>query len=48
MPFPTAQALVYLPATLRGLHLLPPFPKTFNYVTAQVLHLEAPHGESAP
>jgi thiamine kinase-like enzyme len=34
VPFPTAQALVYLPATLRGLHLLPPFPKTFNYVTA--------------
>jgi thiamine kinase-like enzyme len=34
VPFPTAQALIYLPATLRGLHLLPPFPKTFNYVTA--------------
>jgi len=34
VPFPTAQALVYLPATLRGIHLLPPFPKTFNYVTA--------------
>lgn len=34
VPFPTAQALVCLPATLRGLHLLPPFPKTFNYVTA--------------
>ena len=34
VPLPTAQALIYLPATLRGLHLLPPFPKTFNYVTA--------------
>ena len=34
VPFPMAQALIYLPATLRGLHLLPPFPKTFNYVTA--------------
>lgn len=34
MPFSTAQALVYLPATLRGLHRLPPFPKAFNYVTA--------------
>lgn len=34
MPFRAAQALVNLPATLRHLHLLPPFPKTFNYVTA--------------
>ena len=34
VPFSTAQALVCLPATLRGLHRLPPFPKTFNYVTA--------------
>ncbi len=34
VPFPTAQALVHLPATLRRLHLLPPFPKTFNYLTA--------------
>ena len=34
VPFPAAQALVQLPATLRRLHLLPPFPKTFNYATA--------------
>lgn len=34
VPFPMAQALTYLPATLRSLHRLPPFPKTFNYVTA--------------
>src|SRR5579863_10583633 len=34
VPFPAAQALVQLPATLRRLHLLPAFPKAFNYVTA--------------
>ncbi len=34
VPLPMAQALTYLPATLRSLHRLPPFPKTFNYVTA--------------
>jgi aminoglycoside phosphotransferase (APT) family kinase protein len=34
VPLPAAQALVQLPATLRRLHALPPFPKTFNYVTA--------------
>jgi hypothetical protein len=34
VPFPAAQALVRVPATLRQLHLLPPFPKVFNYVTA--------------
>jgi thiamine kinase-like enzyme len=34
VPFSTAQALVYLPATLCSLHRLPPFPKTFNYITA--------------
>jgi aminoglycoside phosphotransferase (APT) family kinase protein len=34
VPFPATQALVQLPATLRRLHALPPFPKTFNYVTA--------------
>ena len=34
VPFPAAQAMVQLPATLRKLHALPPFPKTFNYVTA--------------
>ena len=33
-PFPATQALVQLPCTLRRLHELPPFPKTFNYVTA--------------
>jgi hypothetical protein len=33
-PFPATQALVRLPGTLRRLHALPPFPKTFNYVTA--------------
>ena len=32
--FPATQALVQLPGTLRKLHALPPFPKTFNYVTA--------------
>jgi len=34
VPFPTAQALACLPATLSRLHRLPPFPKAFNYVTA--------------
>ncbi len=34
MPFLPAQALIQLPRTLRSLHALPPFPKTFNYVTA--------------
>ena len=34
VPFPAAQALVQLPATLKALHALPPFPKAFNYVTA--------------
>ncbi len=34
VPFPREQALVRLPATLRELHRLPAFPKTFNYVTA--------------
>src|SRR5215471_21537941 len=34
VPFPTTQALVQLPGTLRRLHALPPFPKVFNYVTA--------------
>jgi aminoglycoside phosphotransferase (APT) family kinase protein len=34
VPFPAAQATVRLPATLRKLHRLPPFPKIFNYVTA--------------
>jgi len=34
VPFPPAQAQAFLPATLRGLHALPPFPKAFNYVTA--------------
>ena len=34
VPFPATQALVQLPGTLRKLHALPPFPKTFNYVTA--------------
>lgn len=33
-PFRRHRPLIYLPATLRGLHQLPPFPKTFNYVTA--------------
>src|SRR5579862_8794489 len=32
--FPPAQALLLLPRTLRKLHALPPFPKSFNYVTA--------------
>jgi aminoglycoside phosphotransferase (APT) family kinase protein len=34
VPFPAAEALVRLPATLRKLHELPPFPKAFNYATA--------------
>ncbi len=34
VPLSATQALVQLPATLRRLHALPPFPKTFNYVTA--------------
>ncbi len=34
LPFPPEEALARLPATLRRLHALPPFPKTFNYVTA--------------
>jgi thiamine kinase-like enzyme len=34
VPFSETQALTLVPATLRNLHALPPFPKTFNYVTA--------------
>src|SRR5215467_8077857 len=34
VPFPSTQAVVLLPSTLRRLHALPPFPKAFNYVTA--------------
>ena len=34
VPFPAAQALVRLPATLKRLHALPLFPKAFNYATA--------------
>ena len=34
VPFPATQALVQLPGALRRLHALPPFPKTFNHVTA--------------
>ena len=34
VPFPATRALVLLPATLGRLHRLPPFPKSFNYVTA--------------
>lgn len=34
VPFPATEALVQLPSTLRRLHALPLFPKTFNYVTA--------------
>jgi len=34
VPFPAAQALVQLPATLKRLHALPLFPKAFNYATA--------------
>ncbi len=32
--YPVTEALVQLPRTLRRLHALPLFPKTFNYVTA--------------
>ena len=32
-PFSTTEALIQIPATLRKLHALPPFPKTFNFVT---------------
>ena len=34
VPFPVTEALVRTPGMLRRLHALPPFPKTFNYVTA--------------
>lgn len=34
VPFPATEALVQIPGTLRRLHALPLFPKTFNYVTA--------------
>lgn len=33
-PFRVTEALVRVPGVLRRLHALPPFPKTFNYVTA--------------
>jgi aminoglycoside phosphotransferase (APT) family kinase protein len=33
-PLPTTEALVHLAATIRELHALQPFPKTFNFVTA--------------
>src|SRR5579871_1859688 len=33
-PLPPTEALARLPGVLRNLHALPPFPKTFNYVTA--------------
>ena len=33
-PFPLAEALVRLPATLRTLHALPPFPNTVKYLDA--------------
>jgi len=33
-PFPVAEVLVRLPATLRMLHALPPFPNTVNYLEA--------------
>jgi thiamine kinase-like enzyme len=31
--FPTTDALIRIPGTIRKLHALPPFPKAFNYVT---------------
>jgi len=34
VPFSASHALVPLPATLKSLHALPPFPKAFNYTTA--------------
>lgn len=34
VPLPMEQAMQQLPATLRKLHALPLFPKTFNYVTS--------------
>lgn len=34
VPFPVTEALARIPGMLRRLHALPPFPKTFNYVTA--------------
>jgi hypothetical protein len=48
VPFPVTQALVHLPATLRRLHALRPFPKTFNYLTAHRFHLETPYSGPAP
>ncbi|MDR3703856.1 MAG: phosphotransferase [Candidatus Sulfopaludibacter sp.] len=51
--FPSRQALVLLPRTLRKLHALPPFPKAFNYVTAHNFFIWKlrtadllPHGET--
>lgn len=35
VPLPVEQAMLQLPATLRKLHALPLFPKTFNYVTSR-------------
>jgi len=34
VPLSTSEALVRLPATLRRLHALPPFPEALNYITA--------------
>jgi hypothetical protein len=34
VPLPATEALLLLPGTLRGLHALAPFPKSFNYTTA--------------
>lgn len=34
VPFPVTEGLIRIPGMLRRLHALPPFPKTFNYVTA--------------
>ncbi len=34
VPIPTSEALLLVPETLRRLHALPPFSKSFNYVTA--------------
>src|SRR5262249_50078607 len=39
VPFPATQALVQIPVTLRRLHALAPFPKTFNYVTPHNLFI---------
>jgi len=39
-PFPKAEALARVPATIRTLHALPPFPRTVNYLDAMDRFIE--------